>query len=248
MPKLWTLHAYCHEHQVLCHHFDEPPGRLLDVGCTGSDVPLVASGLGFDATGIDLRPYAESMSFRATVPLGEGPYPARITVPVPEWPAHITHGDASFTFIHGDLFVLDGVGPFDVIVAMSSIEHFGLPHEDSHTRVNMAADAEAMAKIAELLVPGGTVYLMVPAAANAFIFDDARYYDVGAWHELAAGFIVGDEWLYQFNTDPEAVNMDAWTRRNIARGEIDQYQANVGDLTDSPYSGAVWLGRLTKEG
>jgi len=34
-----------------------PHGRVLDVGCTGSDLPLVLRGFGYEVVGLDTRPY-----------------------------------------------------------------------------------------------------------------------------------------------------------------------------------------------
>jgi len=245
--RLFTLHVFCHEHAALLSVFDEEPERLLDVGCSSSDVVLAASTLGFDTHGCDLLPYRESTDFPITVPLDESTYGARIVVPAPEWPPHICHDQGiTFKFTHGDFALAKyEPGSFDTIIALSSIEHFGIPTAHGHSELNLEGDVEAMAKIRTLLAPGGTVYLMVPAASRSFIHDNTRHYDVEMLSRLLDGFCAEVE-CYQFNRDPEtSIHISARDRFRISSGEVGQFIIDPDGLSDNPYASAIWMVRMT---
>jgi SAM-dependent methyltransferase len=84
----------------------------------------------------------------------------------------------------------DDAGPFDVAVALSAIEHFGLEHYGT-PRGDDRADLQALAVLRRLLRPGGTLVLTVPIGAPSV---DAfqRIYDLTGVRELLAGWEVQD--------------------------------------------------------
>jgi SAM-dependent methyltransferase len=84
----------------------------------------------------------------------------------------------------------DEAGPFDVAVALSAIEHFGLSHytgEEGDTR----ADLEAVRRMGELLRPGGRLVLTVPLGEPS-VDDFQRVYDLAGVRALVQGWEVED--------------------------------------------------------
>jgi SAM-dependent methyltransferase len=80
--------------------------------------------------------------------------------------------------------------PFDIAVALSAIEHFGLEHYGTPRGVERA-DLEALAHIRRRLRPGGTLVLTVPLgppSVDAF----QRTYDLAGVRQLVAGWEVRD--------------------------------------------------------
>ena len=70
--------------------------------------------------------------------------------------------------LNRDVLELDGLGPFDLIVAISTLEHVGwdeLPREPDKA-------ARAVSALRELLAPGGKLLITVPVGYNA-AFDSA---------------------------------------------------------------------------
>lgn len=69
--------------------------RVIDIGCVSSRLPLQLASLGYNVTGVDLRPYPP-----------------------------ITH--SNFRFVQSDIFQFQPDEPVDTVVAISTIEHFGI--------------------------------------------------------------------------------------------------------------------------
>lgn len=82
------------------------------------------------------------------------------------------------------------LGPFDVAVVLSAVEHFGLEHYGTPQGVPRA-DVEAIARVRELVRPGGGLVLTVPIgepSVDAF----QRVYDLDGVRELVAGWQVDE--------------------------------------------------------
>lgn len=111
---------------------------------------------------------------------------------------------AGYPFHHPNLSVFekpleqfDTVEPFDAVIALSSIEHFGLGHYAStadgsaeakaSAEPDLAADTNAVAAIANLLGPGGRLILTVPYGPPE-ITDVERIYDHRALGALLEGW------------------------------------------------------------
>lgn len=104
--------------------------RVLDFGCCESKISLQLSSLGYEVTGIDLRDY---------------PY---------------KHSMPGFNFIKGDIFENSSdMECFDLIVAISAIEHVGLRvYGGSFQR-----DDKSLIKIfSQVLNPKGYLFVTVP--------------------------------------------------------------------------------------
>jgi SAM-dependent methyltransferase len=81
-------------------------------------------------------------------------------------------------------------GPFDVAVALSAIEHFGLSHYTGETG-DERADLGAVRRMGELLAPGGRLVLTVPIGEPS-VDDFQRVYDLEGVLELLEGWEVED--------------------------------------------------------
>ncbi|MEA2154741.1 MAG: hypothetical protein QOE11_881 [Solirubrobacteraceae bacterium] len=79
--------------------------------------------------------------------------------------------------------------PFDAAVVLSAVEHFGLEHyglDATDERLDLAA----MARLRELVAPGGLLVLTVPFAAQASVDDFQRVYDEQGVAQLLRGWTV----------------------------------------------------------
>ncbi len=147
-----------------------PPGaRVLDVGGSESTVGLSLATLGARVTIVDPRPHplAHPNLTHAACRLDELPDPDR---------------------------------QYDAAVVLSAVEHFGLEHYDEPAPAaapprrdrragDSRADLAALARLREIVAPGGLLVLTVPfgeASVDAF----QRVYDEAALAELLAGWEV----------------------------------------------------------
>ena len=78
--------------------------------------------------------------------------------------------------------------PYDVALALSAVEHFGLGHYEPGAPSQ--DDRAALARLRGLLRPGGRLVLTVPFAAQASADDFQRVYDLAGLAELLTGWHV----------------------------------------------------------
>lgn len=132
-------------------------GKLLDVGCTGSLFPLILSFFGFEVHLLDFRPY-------------EWKCPENVEIIV---------GDIRKTKF------LDNF--FDVITAVSTIEHIGLGRYTDPK--DIYGDRLAVKEIWRILKKNGIFLMTVPfGKKDGTIFH--RVYDLKSINELLNGFSV----------------------------------------------------------
>lgn len=137
--------------------FDEPPGsRVLVVGAHDEPTANMMAACGFDVTGVDLREYDKDLP------------------------------PCNYKFVRGD-FCATGyegwVGCFDVAVALSCLEHFGLGTY-SEGKPHPYYDVIAARKLWEMLREGGKAYITVPLGALFMAYGvHWRVYDLTALQE-----------------------------------------------------------------
>ena len=113
-------------------------GKILDIGCKGSLFPILFATIGFEVWGIDLADF--------------GRYKSK---------------HPNFRFIKGDVRTASlPEDYFDVITAISTMEHVGL--EDD-------GDIDCMKRLARLLKKDGKVIITIPFG-EAAQFDELRIY------------------------------------------------------------------------
>ena len=115
-----------------------------------------------------------------------------------------------FTFIQGDFNEIELAPAFDVIVACSCIEHFGLSgrygsDEDEN------ADLRAMGKVSRLLTPSGILFLTIPVGHDMVFRPWHRIYGKQRLGSLLEGFeversrfFIKDPWGPWFDATEEA--------------------------------------------
>jgi len=77
--------------------------------------------------------------------------------------------------------------PFHAVVALSAVEHFGLEHYGLGWS-DPRADIAALARLRELVAPGGLLVLTVPFSDTAGVDDFQRVYDETGLRELLRGW------------------------------------------------------------
>lgn len=136
-------------------------GRVLDVGCAGSDLPVVLACFGFEVVGIDGRPYHMS--------------------------------DPPFRFVQSDIRRMPFAdGAFDVVTAVSTIEHIGLSGRYGSDE-DPAGDRRAMEEIRRVVKSGGRIVLTVPYGQPAIFRPWHRVYGPEQLEGLIRGLEVVKE-------------------------------------------------------
>jgi SAM-dependent methyltransferase len=111
----------------------------------------------------------------------------------------------------------EALEPFDVAVALSAIEHFGLEHYGT-ARGDERADVEALSHIRRRLRPGGTLVLTVPVGAPS-VDDFQRVYDLRGVRGLLDGWEIEDLRVVRqadrLTWEPASLD-DGDTRRGVA--------------------------------
>ena len=103
--------------------------------------------------------------------------------------ASITVAMNGFRFVRGDFNSIELVPGFDLVVACSAIEHFGLAGRYGSTQ-DENADLKAMHKVHTLLSPSGQVLLTIPIGLDAVHAPWHRVYGTDRLPLLIDGFTV----------------------------------------------------------
>ncbi len=136
------------------------PARILDVGGSESTVGLSLATLGHRVTVVDPRAY----------PLAH---------------PNLAHAACRLDELPDPAPALR----FDAAVVLSAVEHFGLEHYGLDW-ADERADLVALARLRELVAPGGLLVLTVPFGAAASVDDFQRVYDEAGLAALLAGWQV----------------------------------------------------------
>lgn len=172
-------------------HLPPGPGEALDFGTGGSFMSLAAAQRGFNVLAIDLREVL--------------------------WP--YTH--PRLRFIQGDLFSLNlPDASLDLVINCSTIEHVGLSGRYGVAEDRQDGDLEAMARLQQLLKPGGTMLLTIPMGRDAVFAPMTRVYGAERLPQLLAGFKIVTEACW---VKDEA---NQWVVR--PRREAEQFEAAAG--------------------
>jgi SAM-dependent methyltransferase len=142
--------------------------RVLDVGSVGSQLPIALAQLGYSVWCIDVRPYEYG---------------------------HLLPGVKS---VEGDIRStgFDNCS-FDIITAISTIEHIGLGRYADDE--DIIGDKKAVVEIHRLLVPGGSFLLTVPFGKRE-TFPSHRVYDTFGLSKLLDEFNI--EFIEHFARQP----------------------------------------------
>lgn len=144
-------------------HIGQGPGKAIDFGCgPGSSLGLIAACAGFEVTAVDLGSV--------------------------NW--HYIHHNLKFR--QGDILKLDFPDQsVDLIINCSAIEHVGLAGRYGVTKNRPDGDLEAMARLRELMKPGGGVMLLtIPVGQDAIFPPLHRVYGEKRLPKLLEGYVV----------------------------------------------------------
>jgi len=140
------------------------PGEALDFGPGGSDLALVAAQKGFNVTAVDLEPV--------------------------RWP----YLHPRLRFVQGDILKLSlPEEHFDLAINCSTVEHVGLAGRYGVTENRPDGDIEAMARLRDLMKPGGVMLLTIPVGQDAVFAPFCRVYGQKRLHRLLDGYGVEQE-------------------------------------------------------
>lgn len=164
--------------------FNEPIGKVIEVGSHDEDIANVLADKGYDVYGVDLREY--------------NPNPDNATG------RKMPKRHLNYQYIRGDFcelppeFIAEHVGTFDIAVAISCIEHFGLGTYNEGGREQPFYDVVAMRQIWQLLKPGGVAYVSLPYGGKFLQFGKHfRIYDRKAVVErIIQDFIVDTDCVF----------------------------------------------------
>lgn len=128
------------ETELFMKYFNEPTGKVLEIGSHDYPLAIILAKAGFNVTGIDLRPY--------------------------DCGSHDNYSHHVFNFNKiPESFMKEHMGTFDCVVSVSTLEHFGLSaYQD--IGYHPYADIAAAVLIWQLLKPGGSFILTVPSAGR----------------------------------------------------------------------------------
>lgn len=144
--------------EVFARLFNERVGsRGLEVGANKEPLAVALGSLGYDVTGVDLRPYDPYEDTRNYL--------------------------RRFSFVEGDFLKVDlqtypngpARAPFDFAYCISTIEHIGLGAYGEEKVEH--GDSKAMAKMWGLLRPKGHAYISLPVGENEVDPQGWRVYD-----------------------------------------------------------------------
>jgi hypothetical protein len=104
-----------------------------------------------------------------------------------------------FVFVRGDFGNLDLGRTFDLVLNVSSTEHFGLPGRYGILVLDETADLLAMANVKTLMNPGAQMILTVPVGVDARLPPYHRVYGEQRLPELLDGYkIIHDAYYAKF--------------------------------------------------
>jgi len=152
------------EWSFIAAHMPDGPGQALDFGSGGSYLALIAAYKGYHVVQLDLEPQT-----------------------FPWWHPEVK-------FIQGDLLKLElEIGPFDLVINCSTVEHVGLAGRYSVTENRPDGDLEAMRRLWELMKPGGVHLLTIPVGQDAVFVPLCRVYGRERLPRLLESYIVDKE-------------------------------------------------------
>jgi SAM-dependent methyltransferase len=145
-------------------HMPSGPGKALDFGPGGSHLGLIAAQRGFAVTAVDLEP------------------------------VHSYYVHQKLHFVQGDILKVDlPAEHFDLVISCSTVEHVGLAGRYGVTDSRPDGDLEAMARLRDLMKPGGVMLLTIPVGQDAVFAPLHRAYGSERLPRLLEGYLVENE-------------------------------------------------------
>jgi SAM-dependent methyltransferase len=167
-------------------HIPSGPGEALDFGPGGSYLGLTAAQRGFEVTAIDLEPV--------------------------RW--YYVH--QKLHFVHGDILKVGlPAKHFDLVINCSTVEHVGLAGRYGVTKSCPDGDLEAMARLRDLMKPGGVMLLTIPVGQDAVFAPLSRVYGAQRLPQLLSGYTVEKDVFWVKDAENRWVLCDRDTALNF---------------------------------
>lgn len=162
------------------------PGEALDFGSGESSVALVAAQRDFNVTAVDLQP------------------------------VHWLYLHPRLRFIRGDILKLPlPKEHFDLVINCSTVEHVGLVGRYGVSEDRPDGDLEAMARLRDLMKPGGVMLLTIPLGQDAVFAPLCRVYGAQRLPRLLDGYTVENEIYWVKDNQNRWVMCDQETALNF---------------------------------
>lgn len=162
------------------------PGEALDFGPGSSPLPLIAIERGFNVTAVDLEPI------------------------------HLRYTHPRLHFIQGDILRLSlPKEHFDLEIDCSTVEHVGLIGRYGVAENHPNGDLEAMARLREMLKPGGVLLLTIPVGQDAVFAPWHRVYGKERLPRLLDGYVVEKEEFWVKDQENRWIPCDKETALNF---------------------------------
>lgn len=162
------------------------PGEALDFGAGASYLGLIAAQRGFNVTAVDLE--------------------------CVQW----AYAHPGLRFIQGDILKLPLPREhFDLVINCSTVEHVGLAGRYGVTENRPDGDLEAMARLRELMKPGGVMLLTIPVGQDAVFAPLCRVYGKERLPRLLEGYRVEKEVYWVKDQDNRWRQTDKETALNF---------------------------------
>jgi len=167
-------------------HIPSGPGEALDFGPGGSHLGLIAAQRGFEVTAIDLEP------------------------------VHWYYVHQKLHFVQGDILKVDlPAKHFDLVINCSTVEHVGLAGRYGVTKSRPDGDLEAMARLKDLMKPGGVMLLTIPVGQDAVFVPLSRVYGARRLPQLLNGYRVEEDVFWVKDAENRWVLCDRDTALNF---------------------------------
>jgi SAM-dependent methyltransferase len=146
------------------------PGTALDFGNGGSSLGLIASYRNFDVVAVDLNDI--------------------------DW----TYMHPKLRFCRGDILSLDfPLASFDLVINCSTVEHVGLAGRYGVSQDLPDGDLDAMARLRDLMKPGGVMLLTIPIGRDEVFMQLHRVYGKKRLPKLIDNFFLESEVFWAKN-------------------------------------------------
>lgn len=167
-------------------HIPGGPGEALDFGAGPSHLGLIAAHRGFEVTAIDLEP------------------------------VHWYYIHQKLHFVQGDILKVDlPAKHFDLVINCSTVEHVGLAGRYNVTEGRPDGDLEAMARLRDLMKPGGVMLLTIPVGQDAVFAPLNRVYGGQRLPQLLNGYTVEEDVFWVKDAENRWVLCDRDTALNF---------------------------------
>lgn len=160
------------------HFMEEIPSKGLELGANEESCCAILQHAGYEMTGIDKNTYRWNVA---------DPYP-EFQLDDLSWKQILAPFDQAEDLLST---------PYDFVISLSAIEHFGLGFYGDD--LNPQADSDAMRLVRSWLKPGGSFYLTVPVGQSRQTHHWRRYSESELFSRLLSGWNIEMQRFYKWD-------------------------------------------------